>query len=71
MQHDAMAIKAVQRWRLVKWDGDPPAADETKEPIEIIEGGDDIPTRVVFRRPGFDASCYADLPLQEDANDPH
>lgn len=66
MQHDAMVVKAVQRWRLVKWDGDPPAADEKKEPIEIIEGGDDIPARVVFRRPGFDPACYADLPVIEE-----
>ncbi len=65
MRNDAMAVKAVQRWRLVKYDGDPPAAGDTKEPIEIIEGGDDIATRVVFRRPGFDPTCYADLPYQE------
>lgn len=65
MRSDVMAVKAVQRWRLVKYDGDPPAAGETKEPIEIIEGGDDIATRVVFRRPGFDPACYADLPYQE------
>lgn len=63
MQHDAMAVKTVQRWRLVKWDGDPPAPGEAKEPIEVIEGGDDVPTRVVFRRAGFDPACYADLPL--------
>lgn len=44
----------VKRWRLAKYDGDPPKPGEHKEPVEIIEGGDDIPTRVIFRKEASD-----------------
>jgi hypothetical protein len=57
----ANAIPGIQRGlvqKLVKWDGDPPippdAADNpTKYPqvAEVIEGGDGIPTRTLYRRP--------------------
>lgn len=40
----------VKHFQVVKFDGDPPAPGEKKEPAEIIEGGDDIPTRVTYRR---------------------
>ena len=43
-------ISVTRRWRLEKFDGDPPKEGEHKEPVEIIEGGDDIPTRVVYRK---------------------
>lgn len=56
-----------KRWTIAKYEGDPPRAGETKEPFEIIEGGDDIPTRVIFRRPGADPASYAtDLPYQPE-----
>jgi hypothetical protein len=29
----------IQSWSLAKYDGDPPQEDETKAPVEIIEGG--------------------------------
>lgn len=55
----------VKRWRIVKYEGDPPREGEDKEPFEIIEGGDGIGTRVIFRRPGADPQSYADLPGPE------
>ena len=38
MQHDAPRLRLITRYRLVKWDGDPPGPGEHKEPAEIIEG---------------------------------
>jgi len=36
----------VTHFRLTKYEGDPPQPGEEKEPIEIIQGGDNLPTRV-------------------------
>lgn len=47
---DKQAVKQVVRWRLEKFDGDPPKPGEKKEPIEVIEGGDDIKPRIVKER---------------------
>ena len=58
----------VKRWKIEKFDGDPPRAGETKQPFEVIEGGDDIDTRVIFRRPGADPETYSDLPYQPEEN---
>ena len=41
----------VTHWRVTKYDGDPPRPDEDKVPVEIIQGGDGIPTRI-WRRIG-------------------
>jgi hypothetical protein len=45
------------RFRLVKWDGDPPIPEDAEtEPqkypqvAEVLEGGEGIPTRVIYRR---------------------
>jgi hypothetical protein len=43
-------IIGVKHFQVVKFDGDPPPPGEKKEPAEIIEGGDDVPTRVTYRR---------------------
>ena len=48
-----VALKQV--WRLVKWEGDEPEHDPAhpeKHPacLEIIEGGDDVETKVVYKR---------------------
>lgn len=57
----------VKRWQIAKYEGDPPRAGEQKQPFEIIEGGDDIDTRVIFRRPGADPESYAkDVPYQPE-----
>ena len=40
---------SVRRWVLEKFDGDPPKPGENKLPVEVIEGGDGLPT-VVKRR---------------------
>lgn len=37
-------VGTVEKWRLVKYEGDAPAPGEHKTPIEIIEGGDGQPT---------------------------
>ena len=53
MSDDAGGLDVqCKRFRLVKWDGAPPEPGEEKEPLEIIEGGDGLETRVVFRRDG-------------------
>lgn len=44
------AVRVNQRFELVKFDGEPPRPGELKEPAEIIEGGDDIERRVVYRQ---------------------
>ncbi len=36
----------VKHFRLTKYDGDPPRPGEDKAPVEIIQGGDGLPTRV-------------------------
>lgn len=46
---DIPKVKTVARWRLEKFDGEHVEGDG-KKPVEIIEGGDDIPTRVVYRK---------------------
>lgn len=43
-QQDSATVTTVNRWQLVKWEGDPPQPGEQKEPIEIIEGGDGVDT---------------------------
>ena len=50
-------VKGIVRHRLVKWEGDEPMpADAEFHPekypqvIEVIEGGDDQPTNVIYRR---------------------
>lgn len=53
----------TKRWQIAKYEGDPPRAGEHKEPFEVIEGGDDIETRVILRRPGADPDSYANLPF--------
>lgn len=60
----------VKRWRLNKYVGDPPKPGEDKEPFEIIEGGDGLPTRVVHRRVGAaPPESYASLPTDFEEND--
>ena len=50
MSIDASRPKvSVRRWVLEKFDGDPPQPGEDKLPVEVIEGGDGLPT-VVKRR---------------------
>lgn len=39
----------VRRYRVMKWDGDPPAEGEHKLPIEVIEVDCDTGTRRVLR----------------------
>lgn len=56
----------VKHWRVTKYEGEPPRAGEHKDPFEIVEGGDDIETRVIFRRPGADPESYSDLPYQPE-----
>lgn len=34
----------VKHWKLEKFDGDPPQPGEHKLPLEVIEGGDGLPT---------------------------
>lgn len=43
-------VQVKQRFELVKFDGEPPQPGELKEPAEIIEGGDDIESSVVYRQ---------------------
>lgn len=57
MTHQVKGVKARILHRLVKWDGDAPipvdAADQPhKYPqvAEVIEGGDGMPTKVIYRR---------------------
>ncbi len=51
MSDDANSLDVrCKRFRLVKWDGPPPEPGEDKEPLEIIEGGDGLETRVVWLR---------------------
>jgi len=42
----------VTHFRVTKYDGDPPKPDENKMPVEIIQGGAGIPTRVWRRIDG-------------------
>jgi len=57
MSREAAVIKATATWRLVKWEGDPPPDADDVDPLghpqvlEVIEGGDDVPTKVTYRRP--------------------
>jgi len=58
MKLDDQKITAkVQRWQLIKWDGEPPI--DTDDPdvaqqhpacCEILEGGDDRPTITLYKR---------------------
>ena len=58
MSQDKTEVKvAVQKWQLIKWEGDPPL--ETEDPeiakqhpacLEIIEGSDFGPTTVIYKR---------------------
>lgn len=61
-QDSAKPSVGVKRWQLTKYEGDPPKPGEQKEPFEIIEGGEDIEPRVIFRKPGADPASYSDLP---------
>jgi len=47
IMEDQGSLNIRVRWRLVKWEGEPPKEGEQKEPLEVIEGGDDIPIRVI------------------------
>jgi len=53
-QEKASFQAKVKRFQLVKFDGEPPALGELKEPAEIIEGGDDVETRIVYRKGAVD-----------------
>jgi hypothetical protein len=58
MSMDKAGLKmGVKRYKLVKWDGDGPIpADAEDHPekypqvAEVREGGDDIPTKTIYRR---------------------
>jgi len=39
-----------QNWELVKFNGEPPAPGELKEPVEIMQGGDNKRTAVTYRQ---------------------
>ena len=50
-------VKAIVRHKMVKWDGDPPIPEDASEHpekypqvAEVIEGGDGIETKVIYRR---------------------
>lgn len=47
---DKAKVKVTGSFQLVKFDGDAPVVGELKEPAEIIEGGDDKKTEVVYRK---------------------
>ena len=49
MNEETVKVKAVLDWKLEKFDGDPPTFEGEKEPVEIITGGDDKPTRRFMR----------------------
>jgi hypothetical protein len=51
---DQGSLNIRVRWRLVKWEGEPPKEGEQKEPLEVIEGGDDIQTRVIKSKDATD-----------------
>ena len=49
-----VALKVIG-WRVIKWEGDEPLHDPARPEdhpacIEVIEGGDDVETRVVYKR---------------------
>ncbi|MBI3771460.1 MAG: hypothetical protein HY272_01955 [Gammaproteobacteria bacterium] len=51
MRNEKMQAQITeQRFELVKFDGEPPAPGEVKEPAEIIEGGDGIETAITYRK---------------------
>lgn len=54
---DNVKLKVIERWQLIKWDGeapfvtdDPEVAKQHPQCAEIVQGGDDIPTTVIYRR---------------------
>ena len=61
MADQVPGIRRGLQQRLVKWDGDGPIPDDASthpekypQVIEVIEGGDGIPTKTIYRR---DQSC--------------
>lgn len=57
MSTDGVKLAVVERWQLIKWDGeapiqtdDPDVARQHPQCAEILQGGDGIPTTVIYRR---------------------
>ena len=46
MQQAPLQLKQIVTWELRKYEGEAPRPGEHKEPIEIITGGDNLPTLV-------------------------
>lgn len=49
MKTENISLQITERFQLVKFDGEPPAQGELKEPAEIVEGGEGIETIVTYR----------------------
>lgn len=60
-ENDEGVFATKARFQLVKRDA------VTGEVFEVIEGGEDEPTVVTFRRPGQPPESYAPQPVEGDA----
>lgn len=50
MREAAVKVTQIVRWRLEKFDGEPPQPGELKTPVEVITGGDGIPTVIESKK---------------------
>lgn len=49
-------LKMRVTWKLEKFDGEAPLPGEHKLPVEVIEGGDDLPTVVSYPQENSNAT---------------